>query len=672
MPTPRRKQHALERQRARTRVTALLCLTVALFGAVGVRLVHLQVIARDDLAEQALDQRLVSFTIPAARGTIFDRNGRDLALDVPREFVFVDPLLVLERYHDTYLDNLSAVLGVEAGDLSPRLERAQNDDGEDIRYRQLWPDPLTPEQANAIRTLRLPGVALETRTVRMYPNGAMAAPILGAAHAEVEGLEGHAGFEHTYDDLLTGTAGRAEFERDAENREIPHSRRDRTSARRGADLVLTLDASIQAYVERTLVDQVTAQRARGGSALIIDVHTGDILAMANVTAPDMTGYAQLAGPTDKNVATGAVFEPGSTNKVITIATALDSGECDLTPESGFTVPWRIINGDSTIKDNSQHRDAWWSTREILAKSSNVGTALIADRCFTPDSMYAAMKNFGYGRETNLGLGEPNGLLTPPDEYYTTGLKSTAIGYGVAATPLQVLDVFAAIANGGRSVVPRLVTATIAPDGVRTELEVAPGRKVVSEATATTMAEMLLGVVAEGTAPCAAIPGYEVAGKTGTSRKLGADGRYVSGLTMASFVGFAPALRPELAAIVVLDEPVDIVGGAASAPVFADIMRFSLARLGIAPTPPTTNPTQWDAAAAKLGDDGAEQCRVPHGAEVDAIAAAHAGQARASVETELAPTTPAAAQDFAIDAFEQLRAATVEPAATEETTRSEDP
>jgi cell division protein FtsI (penicillin-binding protein 3) len=169
MPTLRRKPPALERERARTRVTSLLTLTVVLFAAVGARLVHLQVIARDDLADQALDQRLVSYTIPAARGTIFDRNGRDLALDVPRDFVFVDPLLVLAPYRDTYLDNLSEVLGVAPDELAPLLERAQNDDGEDIRYRQLWSEPLTATQASAIRTLRLPGVALETRTVRIYP-----------------------------------------------------------------------------------------------------------------------------------------------------------------------------------------------------------------------------------------------------------------------------------------------------------------------------------------------------------------------------------------------------------------------------------------------------------------------------------------------------------------------
>ena len=672
MPTPRRKHLALERERARIRVTSLLTLTVVLFAAVGARLVHLQVIARDDLAEQALDQRLVSFTIPAARGTIFDRNGRDLALDVPRDFVFVDPLLVLPQYRDTYLDNLSAVLGAKPAELSPLLERTQNDDGEDVRYRQLWSEPLTAAQADAIRTLRLPGVALETRTVRIYPNGALAAPILGAAHDEVDGLEGHAGFEYTYNDLLTGSAGSAEFERDADNREIPHSRRDRTSARRGADIVLTIDASIQAYVERALVDQVTAQRARGGSAIIIDVDTGDILAMANVTEPDMSGYAQLADPTDKNFATGAVFEPGSTNKVITIATALDSGTCGLTPDTGFTVPWRIVNGDSMIEDNSQHADAWWSTREILAKSSNVGTALIADRCFTPETMHAAMQNFGYGRRTRLHLGEPNGIVTPPAQYYSTGLKTTAIGYGVAATPLQVLDAFATIANGGRSVVPRLVSATIAPDGTRTELEIAPGRRVVSASTATTMAEMLLGVVADGTAPCAAIPGYEVAGKTGTSRKLGADGRYVSGLTMASFVGFAPAMRPELAAIVVLDAPAEIVGGAAAAPVFSEIMRFSLTRLGVAPTPPITSPAQWDAAAAKLGDDGAADCAVPHGAAVDSIAARHAGQVDDTVEAPPGTADPTEAKQFAIDAFEQLRAATVGAAPPKGATRSEDP
>ncbi len=654
MPTPRRNEARAvvqrRREQSRLRISALLLVTVVLFGTVALRLVHLQVIARDGLAAAAIDQRLVSFTIPAARGTIFDRNGRDLALDVPRDFVFVDPQLVMDEYRETYVDNLTSVLHTDAATIEQRLERATLDDGKPLRYRLLWNEPLSVDQARAIRTLALPGVALETRTVRVYPNGELAAPILGAAHQEASGLEGHAGIEATYDDLLTGESGRAEFERDDEGREIPHSRRERSAARRGSDLEVTLDASIQAFAERTLIDQVTDQQAKGGVAIVLDVHTGDILAMANVGEADDTGYAQLTGPTESNAAANGVFEPGSTNKVITVATALENQACGLTPDTGFSVPWRIVNGDRVIKDNSQHAEVWWTTRDILAKSSNVGTAKIAERCFTPESMDAALRNFGYGTPTALGLGEPPGIVTDPSQYYSTGLRSTAIGYGVAVTPLQILKVFATIANGGRTVHPRLVAASIAPDGARTELEIAPGRRVLQPETAATMAELLLGVVAEGTAPCASITGYEVAGKTGTSRKVGAHGGYVTGLTTASFVGFAPAMAPELATIVVIDEPgKDIVGGAAAAPVFSEIMRFALTHRGVAPTAPSTEPTQWDAAAT-AHDDHASACAVPHGASVEVIP-------RGSGDDADADAAPSAEVDLEI--FAILRDATVD-------------
>jgi cell division protein FtsI (penicillin-binding protein 3) len=609
--------------RARVRITALLVVTTVLFGGIAIRLVDLQVISRDDLAEEALDQRLVSYNIPATRGTIFDRNGRDLALDVPRDFAFVDPSVVLHDYRDDYTRSLASVLHIDEADIETLLRPGTTSEGKPIRYRSLGKKPLTIEQRDAIETLQLPGVGLETRTVRIYPNGALAAPLLGTAHYENESLRGDLGLEAVYDDDLTGSSGRAEYERDREGREIPHSRREQVRAERGADLVLTIDAALQAQVERTLIDQVTAQNAKQGVAIVADVHTGDILAMATVVGPDESGRAQLASAHDGNFAVSSVFEPGSTNKVITIASALEPGGCDLTPDTGFDVPWRVTNGDGFITDNSQHANKWWTTREILAQSSNVGTTLIADRCFTPETMDAALRSFGYGTRTTLGLpGEARGILTPPDEYYTTGLKTAAIGYGVATTPLQVLNVFVTIANGGRAVQPRLVSATIAPDGERHELEVAPGRRVVSEATTATMADMLLGVVAAGTAPCAAVAGYEVAGKTGTTRKIGTNGQYLPGQNMATFVGFAPASAPRLAAIVVLDEPADNSGGAASAPVFSEIMRFALRHVAAAPTAPSTQVLQWDAAAAVVAEREID-CHIPHGAEVDAIAAARA-------------------------------------------------
>ncbi len=614
----------------RGRITGLLILISILFTLVAGQLVRLQVFAEDGISGEAIDQRLVSYNLPAKRGTIFDRNGRDLALDVPRDFVFVDPSLVLHDYTAIYAENLSKVLNKEPAEIEALIAAGTVADGRPLRYRSLSNQPLSIEQSSSIRTLALPGVALETRAVRVYPNGDLAAPILGAAHLESESLVGDIGLEAMFDEILTGTDGRSEYERDRGGREIPHSRREQTLAEEGTDIVLTIDSSLQAQVERTLIDQVTAQGAKQGVAIVTDVATGDILAMATVIGPDETGYAHRAGSHDGNLAVTTAFEPGSTSKVVTVATALESEACDVGPETKFEVPWRIANGSSFIADTSEHPTQIWTTRNILAQSSNVGTVQIAEQCFDPESMDAALRNFGYGRRTKLGLpSEAQGLLTDPDDYYDTGLRTASIGYGVAATPMQILRVYSTLANGGVAVQPRLVAATIAADGTRTDLEVAPGRRVVSAHTATAMSEMLLGVIAEGTAPCAAIPGYEVAGKTGTTRKIGADGKYVHGVNIASFAGYAPAGNPRLAAVVILDEPKAGYGGAASAPVFSEIMQFALRRNAVVPTAPSTTPTQWEAAGQVVERKGTD-CHVPHGNEVDAIAAT---QTRAAKEAQ---------------------------------------
>ncbi len=621
----------------RARITALLVAFTLLFGVVAVRLVHLQVLSGDELARDALEQRLVDRTIPAARGTIFDRNGRDLALDVPREFVFVDPSMVRDEYRSEYARRLAPVLGIDAIDLYEDLGAATTPAGKPLRFRYLSRTPLTDRQVRQLDVLGLPGVATVTEPDRDYPGDDLAAPILGAVQREQYGLKGLAGLEKVYDDELTGTPGRVVYERDREGREIPHTRRERTPAVRGNDLILTIDSSLQNQVEQTLVDQVAAQQARRGIAIVIDVHTGDVLAMATAHGADADGPARPADAEDRNRAVTDVFEPGSTNKIITVASAMDAA-C-VAPESVFDVPGRMANGDAFVSDDHVHGLERWNTRTIISESSNVGTAMIAKQCFDASGMDAALRNFGYGSTSGVGLpDEEDGILKPPDEYYSTGLATASFGYGMAATPMQVLDVYTTIANGGRSVQPRIVRATVDDERGRRELEIAPGRQVVTEPTATAMADMLIGVVATGTAPCASVRGYEVAGKTGTARKVGADGRYLEGVNVASFVGFAPARAPRLAAIVVLDEPAGRYGGTTAAPVFAEIMQFALRQERVVPTAASTAPAQWDAAAAIARERG-NDCSVPHGDEIDQILADRAERARAAELAAAAAADP---------------------------------
>jgi cell division protein FtsI (penicillin-binding protein 3) len=644
-------------ERARIRLTALLVAIALAFGVVAIRLVDLQVFSRAALARDAVAQRLIDVAIPATRGAIYDRSGVDLALDVPREFVYADPALVLQDYRSDYARSLAPILGVDARTIYDRLAAGTTPGGDPLRFRYLSLEPLTDAQLEQVRTLDLPGVATRIEPHRAYPAGDLAAPVLGTVHREGDGLQGDLGIEALYDEDLTGEAGRASYERDTAGREIPHSRRDRRAAMRGTDLVLTIDRALQYHVEQTLADQVSAQAAKFGIAIVVDVQTGDILAMANVRGSDDVGSrAAPADANDRNRAITDVFEPGSTNKIITIATALESGCVER--DTWFQVDGWIENGDKVIRDDQAHGLETWTTAEILARSSNVGTAMIAAQCLTPTTMDAAMRAFGYGTSSGLRFpSEAAGLLRPPDEYYASGLRSAAIGYGVATSAIQVLDVYTTIANGGRTRPPRLVRSTMDGERGQRELEVAPGRRVVSADTARQITEMLLAVVATGTAPCAAVTGYEIAGKSGTANKVGPDGRYISGANVASFVGFAPATAPRLATIVVLDEPGDDYGGRTAAPVFSEIMRFALRQQGVAPAEVSTTPPQWEVAAATAADRE-QSCAVPHDDDLDRLLAARADAQRRAQEEQEAAARAAEQQAAAPGADPEAAAGTV--------------
>jgi cell division protein FtsI (penicillin-binding protein 3) len=326
-----------------------------------------------------------------------------------------------------------------------------------------------------------------------------------------------------------------------------------------------------------------------------------------------------------------LFEPGSTNKLITLSTALERGIVG--PHTEIDVPSVLRIGDTTYNDVDPHGDVRMSVSDILGNSSNIGTIEIAQH-MTPGQLAHALHAFGLGRPTTVDFpGQAAGLLLEPDRYYDTGLASTAIGYGVAVTGMQMLDAYVTIANGGTTRPPHLLAATIDADGARHAAEVRAGRRVVSPKTAHEMTDMLTGVVSAGTGACAAIPGYTVAGKTGTARKA-INGGYSSG-TMASFIGYAPADNPRLAAIVVLDEPTTQYGGTAAAPVFADVMQFALTRNGVAPDDASNS--QYNAAQASAAVTGTK-CVDPAAAarEAEAIAAAQAAAAQAATTTTTTP------------------------------------
>lgn len=588
---------------------ALVLLVLVSFGAISWRLVEIQAFSGDRFSRMALDQRLATIPLPAERGSIFDRNGRDLAISVQRDTVWADPSVVIDPAG--YAAQLAPLVSVDEQVLLSRLSQR------DRRFVYIA-RTVDDEVAEAVRALDLPGVGFIPESRRHYPAGALAAPVLGRVGGEGYGLDG---LEHLYDEMLAGKPGELEAELDTRGVEIPRTVRNRVEPERGTDLVLTIDQALQYQVEQSLADQVSATHSKGGVAVVVDVATGDVLAMATVDADPETGRGAPAfGAGVQNRPMTDVFEPGSTNKVVTIASAIDHGVVG--PYTLFEVPDWITVGDRTFVDHEGHPTERWSTTDILRESSNVGTIMIAQH-LGKERLDAALRAFGLGVPTAAEFpGQASGILLPPDRYYSSGIGSVPIGYGVAVSALQMLDVYVTVANGGVSRPPRLVGATIDGDGTRHARPAAEGEQVVEAETAAAVTDMLTQVVEAGTGSCAAVPGYTVAGKTGTSRKLLPDGSgYANDRHLASFIGFAPAESPRLAAIVVLDEPVQTYGGRVAAPVFSEIMQFALRLYRVAP--PSGSSDQWEASRARVVEEGAD-CTVPHGAALDALLATSGG------------------------------------------------
>jgi cell division protein FtsI (penicillin-binding protein 3) len=538
----------------------VFAVVLAVFGVVGARLVDLQLREQARYRQLGLEQRIRAVTIAAERGSIFDRNGNDLAVSVERSSVWADPRQIKDP--DRYAQQLAPLLGVDQTTLATTL--GQKDRAFVYVARQ-----LEKPAVQAIRALALPGLGVVPEPKRYYPSDPIAAPLLGFVGMDHNGLGGlEAGAEST----LSGKAGRLEVERDPQGHALPDGQRRVREPVRGTDLVLTIDQSLQYEVERVLAEEVAAADAKGGTAVIADVRTGDVLAMVTVDGETVAAPAHPAPAASPNRPLTDVFEPGSTNKVVTIAAALEAGI--VSPGTVLQVPGRIEVDGQEFEDVSAHPTSM-TVADIVRESSNVGTILIA-RKLGEERFDAALRAFGFGSTTGLAFpGEAEGLLLPLDQYNATSLASMPVGNGIAVTAMQMLDVYTTIANDGVARAPRLITATVDAEGNRQEAPLGATRRVLSEGTARSMRQMLETVVADGTGTKAQIPGYHVAGKTGTARKPPYEKppyKYV-----ASFAGFAPAESPRLAAIVVLDEPKsNYSGGQVAAPVFARIMQYALA------------------------------------------------------------------------------------------------
>lgn len=541
---------------------------MVLFAAIAARLVDLQAVSADRYRSLGLSQRVHTVSLPAERGSIFDRNGEDLAVSAPARTIYADPRVIADPAGTAA--RLAPVLGFDSQH-TVALTRELSDRTRAFVYVARQVDA---EHAAAVAALDLPGVSAYDESKRSYPGAGVGGSILGFTDIDGKGL---GGLEYAYNAELTGKSGSLSVERDPRGREIPDSEHHYAAPERGQDLVLTVDQSIQYQAERVLVDGVKAASAKGGMALVMDVRTGDILAMATVDGATKSHGAHAAGSHEKLRPVTDVFEPGSTNKVITVAAALQEGL--INPTTPMDVPYSMRIDGNTFVDAEWHPAEVWTPTDIIRESSNIGAMKIA-KLLGKDRFDSYLRKFGLGTETALHLpGESAGILLDPKQYNATSMATMPIGNGIAVTAMQMLDVYGTIANGGVTRPPRLVAATVDADGNRHDLASPAGKRVVSPETAAQVATMLRAVVTDGTATQAAVAGYPVSGKTGTARKPPYDKppyQYVS-----SFVGFAPSDNPRLAAIVVLDEPEGyIFGGEVAAPLFSQIMQFALRHEGV--------------------------------------------------------------------------------------------
>ena len=524
-------------------------------------------------------QRLRQVVLPAERGAIVDRNGVELAMSTRRRTVWADPQSVRDPAGAARA--LAPLLRQSEASLRERLTA----NGGFVYLARKVADPV----ADAVAALAIPGVALLDEPKRVDPAGALAAPVLGQVGLDDEGLSG---LELQYQNQLAGSDGTLLVEKDPAGRDIASGVHELRSAARGAQLVLTIDRALQFETERVLSEQIVASNAKGGIAVVMDPRTGEILAMANLVA-GAGGSAPV--PSADNMAVTRVYEPGSVNKMITVSAALE--ENVVRPTDTLVVPDHMGVADANFRDSSPHPTQVMSVEDIVAQSSNVGTIMIGQR-LGKARIDSYLRAFGLAGRPGLGFpGEAQGILPDPDDWSGTSIATLPLGQGVAVTALQMLTAYNTVANGGVYVAPSLVTRVVDDHGKAHDVRRPEPRRVVSEDTARAMTGMLEQVVTDGTGTSAAVPGYRVAGKTGTASKPreGAVG-YEAGAYVASFAGFLPAESPRLSAIVILDEPTPYYGGVVSAPVFSQLAGYGVRLLGV---PPTAAPTPGSPATQVL-------------------------------------------------------------------------
>jgi cell division protein FtsI (penicillin-binding protein 3) len=594
------------------------------------RLYYLQVIEYFDWVNRAQKQQQSTIYICPARGTIFDRNLRPLAMTVAAPSIFAVPSELDDP--ETTLAKIAAIVGLTPSEVKVLSARFS------VYHSFCWVKRLvTDEQWAKVEALNLAGIHMQKEPKRYYPKHELAAQVLGYVGTGEDGL---AGIEYLHDASIKGERGRMLLTRDARHKSFSSLV---WPGKPGKNFVLTIDENIQYFAQKVLDDTVSEHQAAGGVAVVASPQTGEILAIANNPTLDANDYSRSPASNRIDQGVGWVYEPGSVFKLITVSSALE--EKLTRPTEMIDCQWgKIVLGRHTIHDWKKF--GVLSVADVIAHSSDVGSIKLGLR-LGEDRFYRHIRDFGFGAKTDIELpGEERGLLRPPKRWSGISIGSISIGQEVGVTPVQLVAAYSAIANGGVWIQPRIIH-DVFRDGVHDPHPPAAGHRVVSERTADEMKQMLAGVVDHGTGRLTKLDGYSSGGKSGTAQKI-ISGRYSATHYIASFVGFAPVERPVVTILVSIDSPVGAHhGGEVAGPAFKSIAEQTLRYLNVPQDNPSVTPQIASSKALGLPSRSPEAPEEAHpAAETTGSAVSPSGAPRADLAKQFGtgPLKPVALRD----------------------------
>ena len=563
------------------RMRGALAFCFIVLSIFGLRLFQLQALDSPQLAAAAAEKRTRTLILPAQRGEITDRKGAPLAITVDARDITVDQTMVLDP-----AGTANAIAGITGADVATLIPELSGD-----RKFNYVLKKITPEQWTKIKELKLPGIFSEKTTKRIYPSNTLASSTIGFIGGEDKGL---AGLEYGFEKELAGYQGEVTVEISAGGRPLPSGIASEKKPVPGMGIRLTIDRDLQFVAEQALAARVEYAQASSGTLVAISPKTGKILALVNYPTFDSNKPGEAAEGVTVNHALVDAYEPGSTAKVMTMAGLLNEGVSS--PTTPFTIPPVLKRSGKTFHDHEPHPTLKLTMTGVLAKSSNIGTIQAAE-LMGAEKFDSYLRKFGVAQATGMQFpGESKGRLPKLEKWSGTSFPTFAFGQGYMVTAVQIASMYATIANDGVRINPSLIEGYVMPNGQYQAAAEPERTEVISGAAAKTLREMMETVVSdEGTAPVAAIPGYRVAGKTGTSQVVDPNCKCYSRDVIASFIGMAPAEDPEIVVAVAIHHPQNgRYGGMLAGPVFKEVAQYSLQQLNIPPSngKPTGYPVEW--------------------------------------------------------------------------------